>query len=460
MGIGNSRECVGVAPVAAIQPSRRAYPIAYTATGTSINSKGDGNADEATTPPTPSQHQQHQLREWGQGDTGAGVGADSIVEDESPQVVEEVLPPENAAKEDGPSRSFARLTSFRRFEAITRVLLVASLLSLMGNLGILVTSLAAQLREGNSEGAWLVLLAQLLAALIFLCLFGHRLLAYLGGLLLRRWLRNSASNNGFFDIHVGWVSLRGPLDHTQLVLHDVLWENHPSFRRTPYLLHASELSVSLCLVDLPALLRLRAVKLQDVVVDSLEVFFERADMMITTASTSERQLERDYLNVWAALGVCDGSAAREGVRTVVGALFHLIMEKLAEKMVHRPMHSLLHGAKPFRKYEHPPLTVELRRLFVLDLVVHPLQLLSGCSAQSSGMADMIHIPLMFLTHKELGGKNGQALPADEFGDRFGEAFAAVLFANNAASIVALLTASAGKKTINAAARFFRRDRSK
>ena len=61
---------------------------------------------------------------------------------------------------------------------------------------------------------------------------------------------------------------------------------------------------------------------------------------------------------------------------------------------------------------------------------------------------------MFLTHKDLSGKDGEPLPADEFGDKFGDAFGAALVASNSASIAALLAASAANRTVTAAQTVF------
>ena len=234
-----------------------------------------------------------------------------------------------------------------------------------------------------------------------------------------------------------WISVRGVVDRVELVLHDIIWLNHPNFTQSPFLLYAKEIRISFQPIHtLYALRYARGLKLEEVVIDSLEVYFERADI----------NQEKGHLNIFSAIGVQQYDKAGEMLRTVVVELIALIEEKLTEKLIKKPIHRMFSN-EAYNK--NPPITVELRRAFILDLLVHPLDLLSGSHSETSGVAD-IRIPLMYLTHKDLSGKDEEPLPADEFGDKFGDAFGAALVAHNARSITALLAASATNRAVIAA----------
>lgn len=250
-------------------------------------------------------------------------------------------------------------------------------------------------------------------------------------------LRGASKNNGFFDIHMAWVSIRGVVDRVELVLHDVIWLNHPNFTHSPFVLYIKEIRVSFEPIHTIYALRYSGgLKIDEVMIDSMEVFFERADI----------NQEKGHLNIFSAIGVQEFGKAGSMLRGVVSGLITLIEEKLTEKLIKKPIHRLFSNEAYNR---NPPITVELNRAFIVDLVVHPLDLLSGCHRETSGIAD-IRIPLMFLTHRDLCGREGEPLPADEFGDKFGDAFGAALATHNSASIAALLAASATNRTVTAA----------
>ena len=240
---------------------------------------------------------------------------------------------------------------------------------------------------------------------------------------------------------MAWVSVRGIVDRVEIVLHDVIWLNHPHFTQSPFLLYTKEIRVSFQPIHtIYALRYLGGLKIDEVVIDSMEVFFERADI----------NHEQGHLNIFSAIGVQEFEKAGSMLRGAVLGLIALIEVKLTEKLIKKPIHRLF-SQEAYN--QNPPITVELNRAFIVDLVVHPLDLLSGCHRETSGIAD-IRIPLMFLTHKDLSGKDGEPLPADEFGDKFGDAFGAALVAHNSASITALLAASATNRTVTAAQTVF------
>jgi hypothetical protein len=289
---------------------------------------------------------------------------------------------------------------------------------------------------------------------------------------------------GIWNIHIGWISYRCFLDHNEVVIHHALWRNPKDFNRSPFLIMFKELSVSFDLFELIELIRTgKDIIFDQIVLDGVEIYFERMDDSIAvlsrphssskpatvspTAATTPTLGEQDQqpmeghntLNVWAAIG-CESLEDEE-------RMFSGLLRGIYNDIVTKIRHKL---AKPFQKRPHtrkinpndeeedfnnetvlidrkraesnapevvtpPPPgmpTFVMNRLFIIDLLGHPLDLLSGKHMEPRKHCD-VYIDLFYLTKVDVTGKpyySGEArriLSAKRFGQLFGEQFADVLF---------------------------------
>lgn len=325
-------------------------------------------------------------------------------------------------------------------------------------------------------------IAQTLLICFIFFLIGHRVVGYILGLILRVVLRKSfqAASDGKFEIYIGWVSYRGFLDRNQLVISNIMWLNPPEFRKSPYLLRCRELSVSFNFWDMVDTIRyLKAIKFEEIVIDSLEVYFER----VTTDSTE------NSLNIWAAIGVKDKDSEKSMLRGVIMGIWQAIINRMKKPFSQSEGsnidYDLLDGEDTLnedatvvgdesvtedepksprslamlKKTESgnkktPLPTVEFHRLLVVDLRAHPLDLLaSKHSSVGYKKSNNIYIKLFYMHRHDVTGKPRRkggprvALPADEFGDKFGDAFGAALVSNNPLSIGSMLAATAVTNTV-------------
>ena len=126
------------------------------------------------------------------------------------------------------------------------------------------------------------MLLYIAVSLFLISLFIHRLLGAILGIMLRSYLRKSIVNkNGRYDIHFGWISYRGIFDLNQIVIRDFMWRNPPEFGKTPYLIRCKVIAVSF---SLPMLINMilnnfNKIVLGEVLIDSLEVYFERGSFV-------------------------------------------------------------------------------------------------------------------------------------------------------------------------------------
>lgn len=288
---------------------------------------------------------------------------------------------------------------------------------------------------------------QTIFILSFLWLVAHRIAGYILSIFLRFILRKhccsiGSADNGVFDVHIGWVSYRGFWDHNELTIRHLVWFNHPIFNRTPYLLRIKELTISFDISALISTLRSgSSLKFDHVLVDGVELYFERFD----------GQLEADTysMNAFAAMGVKGKESENNTLHKMFMFIVGKILEKLAlskkthpstsasEQMLEAKLLEASHAASPIAETgdsskqssngsmsqkgkQSPELTVELNRLMLFDLVVHPLDLLSGEHMQATKGTD-ICLEQLTMTRKDITGpptaKGGDrvALPGSKFG---------------------------------------------
>ena len=307
---------------------------------------------------------------------------------------------------------------------------------------------------------------QTILVLVFIYLVIHRILGFVAGLILRYFLCGSLfSYDGRFDVHFGWISYRGIFDRNQLVIGQILWRNPPGYTETPYILRCHEISVTydpFALIDL--ILTGKVLKFDQVIIDTLEVFFEKAP---------KNRLAKGSLNVWAAFGIYE----KDDENNYLSAFFHFIVFKLRQKIeLPNPLarrdgeeeedenddeeetgpvtnteatggHERLPSTDITNEQSHSqsqsqthhqkntPLKVDINRLLVLDLIAHPLDLLNDVHIPPSKTSD-IRMKCFTLCRKDVTGPplvpGGErvALIGDKFGDKFGEKFAADMFAEN------------------------------
>lgn len=118
---------------------------------------------------------------------------------------------------------------------------------------------------------------QCLLYFIVILFMMHRLLACILGMGLRMYLTKSLRNNGKFDIHIGWASIRGLVDTVEVVLHHVVLRNPVGFNQTPYVLFIKKIHFVFPTTSLLQFLWHRHVlKLDEVCVYTVELFAERA----------------------------------------------------------------------------------------------------------------------------------------------------------------------------------------
>lgn len=356
----------------------------------------------------------------------------------------------------------------------------------------------------------LQIIAQTLLIGFIFFLISHRVIGYLLGLILRVILRKSfqAASDGKFEIYIGWVSYRGLLDRNQLVISNLMWLNPPEFKKSPFLLRCSEISVSFNFWDMINTVRfVKAIKFEEIIIDSLEVYFERV-----TTSTTENSL-----NVWAAIGVKDKDAEKSMLRGVIMGIWQAIINRM-KKNITKPFSFSNEDNIDYDNYEDEEVTtagdnktdeksntgsntnntnnnsdrdvdaatdnsiknnnesetqssrqslkrvesnskknlptVEFHRLLVIDLRAHPLDLLAAKNSSIGKKSNNIYIKLFYMHRHDVTGqpkyRGGPriALPADDFGDKFGDAFGGALVANNSLSIGGLIAASALTNTLH------------
>jgi hypothetical protein len=338
---------------------------------------------------------------------------------------------------------------------------------------------------GNSSTLFHNSTIQIVLYFVAFAIMGHRILGYSLGFLIRRLLRKSFENNGKFDIHFGWVSLRGILDRNQIVIHNVVWRNPPEFKNSPFLLHIKELSVSVDPSDIISTIRdPSSVKIEEIVIDGVEIFIEKSD-----SSKIENSL-----NLWSAVGAESKEKENETFKSIITEIFHKISSKIKEKLKGKAFHvktsdnstneevvvvpvditdsDTNSGTKPDldtksappRKTGSVPPTVELNRLLVFDLVLHPLDLLGGSHQRPTPGSD-ITLPLLCLTREDLTGPPAKgdiartALHAPQFVDRIVDGLVPALLSANTLSIPRLLGSSMINQTFTAMSRIGSRDKS-
>lgn len=143
---------------------------------------------------------------------------------------------------------------------------------------------------------FLQVVVSIVAQLMIVSFFGHRILGYLAGAALRfrfkRRQRNVLGNKnpGLYDIHFGWLSIRLGFDRSQIIFHNIVWRNPPAYNRTPYFLYIHDLTFT---INFPrfayALYTRDPVPIDLVVFDGVEVHMERND-------------SNEMLNFWYAVG--------------------------------------------------------------------------------------------------------------------------------------------------------------
>lgn len=321
-----------------------------------------------------------------------------------------------------------------------------------------------------------------LSFMAFFILTAHRILASIAGVVLRVMLRGRFQSDGSFDIYCDWVSYRGFWDKNELVFGNLLWRNPPEFKKTPFLLACRELKVSFDLHDLfQTILYLKAIKFDEIVIDGLEVYFER----------NHTETTENSLNVWRAVGAKDKDTEKSIFHTILMGIWGAIKNRVRKQsLLHKLKVSLLakssvkHRDEEDGEFGHlncdasdrasvrssdgnpkPAAstktsstlpTVEFNRLNVYKLVAHPLDLLTRTQSQFDlARQNTILIPHFFMDHKDCTGKPKQkggprvALPADDFGDKFGDAFGAALVTNNSFAIASILAHSYMNRTLDA-----------
>ena len=163
----------------------------------------------------------------------------------------------------------------------------------------------------NAKTSVYAAVGQTIFILFALSQTAHRLVAHALGVILRYALRQSyTANRHLFDIHIGWVSYRGFMDHNQLVIHNILWRNPPEFKDTPYLLRIRQLSVSFNPFNLVSFHKngeLKGLEFGDILIDGFELYFEKANTDDAVFS----------LNVWAAIGASDKDSQKNVLRNII-----------------------------------------------------------------------------------------------------------------------------------------------
>ena len=328
-----------------------------------------------------------------------------------------------------------------RARSVNECILALSLLAALGNLLLSASRLFSALCRRSPVSLHLSG-TQVLGTAVFLALFGHRLLGYVLGLLIRGLLRRSflGDNADQWRIHFGWVAYRGLLDRQQLVLHDVLWLNPTEYRETPFLLYVKELAISISIEDIFAMVRGRhdpstlTVNIEEVMIDSLEVFIERN--------------AGGGINLWSAMGVKAKSDVKNSGR------FLQTFEKSIETFFWKLVQSL--QAQAFKlnldwtSKEPVPSQpfVTCDRILALNVKAHVLDLLSATHVPYK-KSSAIKLPLWYMRKRQLLDSNAKPLRLNKFIDKAVENLSVVLLTANSVTIPSLLAHSAANKTTNA-----------
>ena len=286
------------------------------------------------------------------------------------------------------------------------------------------------------------------AALIFFVIISHRLLAYISGGILRYILRGDLISAGRWDIHFGWVSYRGFMDRNQLVLHNVIWLNPPSYNKTPFFLHIKEIVVSFSLLDIISFARFfKALRLEMVMVDGVELFIERS-------ATS--------LNLWGAIG--DDGDNRGFLKKTIQGVFSAFLDNIKSRLNPANLAKMFDFHKRVKEAEQVEFdfpTIELYRFLLFDMILHPLDLLSSKHVKTSSLSDIL-TPYMFIPHDEMlgkvvtpdGEKKKEPLRGDLFALKFGDAFTSGMLKDNYDNIAILLADSAANQSKHAITHIF------
>lgn len=169
-------------------------------------------------------------------------------------------------------------------------------------------------------------LLQVIFSIVFqifiISFFGHRMLGYIVGAMLRLRFRRRQRyvlgnpNLGLYDIHFGSLSVRLGFDRSEIRFHNIVWRNPPIYDRTPYFLYIHDLTF---IINFPrvvkALYTRDPVPIELIIFDGVEVYMERND-------------SNEMLNVWYALG--KRTLAEEKV--AFAAFLKDAVEKMKKKM--------------------------------------------------------------------------------------------------------------------------------
>lgn len=162
----------------------------------------------------------------------------------------------------------------------------------------------------------------MISVLVFTTL-SHQLATGLLQLYIRIFLSRSFLRNGIYDICIEWVSYRGFINLNQIVIHNLVWRNPATHTKTPYLLYVKELTVSFSLLDFISFTRsgrLKSLKFGEITIDTIDIFFERAD---TPCS-------RNSLNLWAAMGIKNKDAEKTLLKSLIDAIMTAIRRRLKQ----------------------------------------------------------------------------------------------------------------------------------
>ena len=268
-------------------------------------------------------------------------------------------------------------------------------------------------------------------------------------------------NYGQYDIHIGWASYRGFLDKNQVVLSNVVWRNPPQYDKSPYMLRIKELSVSFSIMALYRTIKYgKVLSFDQVIIDSVEVYFEKptspevrsslnfwSAIGVETKDEAHHKLSSFFhfvvgkIKSKMAMSLSFTSAHREKDEEDDGGEDEDVGEDETDDggdasygsrkssvtsvedgpaVGHRHRKSsdggglsqgyltasrkLSSGAPPAQRQRvvKEPLKVELNSLVVLNLVAHPLDLLSGVHMNAFKHTD-IRLKCFHMTRKELTG---------------------------------------------------------
>jgi len=248
-----------------------------------------------------------------------------------------------------------------------------------------------------------LLAVQATVSLLLLLAAIHRALGFVGALFLRRWLQNWLCKElDAYDLHVGWLSLRGIFDRQELVIGDLVWRNPRGFTTTPYFLYVREVTLGLSASNIYEFIIYKkgtALKIEKFVLDSVEIHFESGGT------------EKYPLNLWGVLGLAkqqqeDGDKSSASIRAVLHEFMASILDVVgsADQAFSSAM-AMMSSALQSKKVESPKLEeagllLDVRTVCVLDVIAHPLDLLSAHHMKATYATDL-HVHHLVMLHKEL-----------------------------------------------------------